>query len=139
MRSAEDLEEILGRAVCSQQRLCGDFRGFGFKVIPRVSHMRKLGHQGRAELEKGQEKGGGRPQLEHPVEHSRVGSANPKRNGPIRREEARQVEAQKQPESGPVSAGPATAGSRCLEAQHNVVGKEALMYGLGISTPGDLT
>lgn len=60
----------------------------------------------------------------------------------MRREEARQVEAQKQPESGPVSAGPATAGWRCLAclvAQHNVVGKEALMYGLGISTPGDLT
>lgn len=49
MRSADDLKEVLGQVVCSQQRLCGDFRGFGFKVIPRVSHLWKLGHQGRAE------------------------------------------------------------------------------------------
>lgn len=60
MRSADDLKEILGRAVDTRQRLCGDFRGFGFKVIPRVSHLWKLGHQGRAELEKRQEKEGGR-------------------------------------------------------------------------------
>lgn len=117
IRSADDLREILGQAVGSQQRLCGDFRGFGFKVNPRVSHRLKLGHQGRADWRKRQEKGGwSNPKLEHPVEHSRVGSASPSRSGPVRRAEACQVEAQKQPESGPASAGPATAGSRCLDS-----------------------
>lgn len=67
------------------------------------------------------------------------GISRSERCAPIRRAAARQVEAQKQPESGPFSAGPATAGSRCLEAQHEVGVKEARMYGLGVPMPGDLT
>lgn len=101
-----------GRAASSQQRLCGDFRGLGFKVIPRVSHLWKLGHQGTADWRDRQEKGGWpNARLEHGVEHVLVGSASPSRSAPMRWAEACQVAAQKQPESGPLSAGPATAGS----------------------------
>ncbi|KAI7782366.1 hypothetical protein LA080_013512 [Diaporthe eres] len=106
IRSADDLREILGQAVGSQQRLRGEFRGFGFKVNPRVSHRLKLGHQGRADWRKRQEKGGwSNTKLEHPVEHSRVGSASPSRSGP-----------------GPPALDPPqrALGAWTLEAQHNV-------------------
>lgn len=60
IRSADNLREILDQVVESQQRLRGGFRGFGFKVIPRVSHLLKLDRQERADWRRDRKRGGGR-------------------------------------------------------------------------------
>jgi len=104
-----------------------------------VSHLLKLGHQDRGDWRRDRKRGVVESQAGADSGAHSGGISKSERGAPIRREEARQVEAQKQPESGPISAGPATADSRCLEAQHNDGVKEARMYGLGVPMPGDLT
>lgn len=104
--------------VGSRRRLCGDFRGFENKVNPRVSHrLKSLAISDRADRQKRRLIS---PQLEHSVEHMRAGISKPeplltnKTGRP--RAGACQVVAQKQPESGPIGAGPATAGLSRLSA-----------------------